>query len=70
MDRHSGARWFYGLPSWIRTFVYDLTGWQVQKMTIRRNRDAGLFGYTTETTTYSWSKSRKIEKKEETSKNE
>lgn len=61
MNRHSGARWFYSRPRWLQMLVYNLTGWQVQKMTIRRRHDAGLFAYTTERVTFSWSRARKLQ---------
>lgn len=59
MNKYTGARWFKGLPRWIRTLVYDLTGWQVIRMTIRHRGDAGLFAYTSERIVYSWSRAKK-----------
>jgi hypothetical protein len=56
------ARWFNNQPKWLRTLVYDLTGWQVIRMTIKRNHSAGLFNYTTERNVYSWSRAKRIKR--------
>lgn len=62
MNRHAAARWFDRQPKWLRTLVYDLTGWQVIRMTIKHNHSAGLFNYTMERNSYSWSRAKRIKR--------
>lgn len=62
IDRHTGARWFNRQPRWLRMLVYYLSGWQVIRMTIRHRNDVGLFAYTSEHTTYSWTRARRADK--------
>lgn len=60
MNRYTCARWFNRRPRWLRDLVYELTGWQVIRTTITGHHSAGLFAYTTERTTYSWTRARKV----------
>lgn len=60
MNRYTGARWFNGQPRWLRNLIYDLTGWQVQRMTITGHHDTGSFAYTTERTTYAWTRAKRV----------
>lgn len=59
MSKYIGACWFKSLPRWIRTLVYNLTGWQVIRTSIRHRVDTGLFAYTSERMVYSWSRAKK-----------
>lgn len=64
MNRHTGAFWWSQRPRWLRAqrapVVYDLTGWQVQRMSIRHNKNVGPLSYTTERVSYSWSRAKKV----------
>lgn len=51
--------WFKNLPKWIRTLVYDLTGWQVISMKITEHKSVGLFDYSVTTKHYTWIRSGK-----------
>lgn len=58
MNKYTGARRFKSLPRWIRTLVYNLTGWQVIRTSIRHRVDTGLFAYTSERMVYVWSRAK------------